>query len=86
MPRPYVSYPKEEIPGENHRTVNIRYRRESVSLKCKDQTTANRLGKRLVHALCEAFPKEVLALESDKREAVKAAVDLMPSVEEEFAI
>ena len=52
----------------------------------KDKLEKTRTRNRFETLVTRSAAKEVLALESDKREAVKAAVDLMPSVEEEFAI
>ena len=56
MQRPYVSFPDTpHTEGENHRTVNIKFNRDSISIICKNQATAHRLGKRLLGSICEAL-------------------------------
>lgn len=46
---PWVSGPSEPFTeGENHRTVNIRIKGQSISVRCPDQKSAHRLKGRLI--------------------------------------
>jgi hypothetical protein len=48
---PWVNGPSTpHTPGENHRTVNIRYCGRSISIRCPNQKAAFRLKGRLISA------------------------------------
>lgn len=48
---PWVNGPNTpQTPGENHRTVNIRHGKQSLSIKCPNQQAAFHLKGRLISA------------------------------------
>lgn len=57
MSKPYIHYPDSQPQqGENHRTVSIRHKGSTISIRCKDRATANDLGKALIGVFNRYLP------------------------------